>query len=154
MHLYSTDRYVFKQLLDYSYKFTIFTLFWHLFNMHVISTTPCLYCTMACFHVISISLISGVDHPCALYFLCRLSLCTLLLCCMTHYDITMGHNIDRYAPLWIAIGNDISRDIHCDVIMDNNVAMCTYHGIIIDNVAMNLLCYVLLHQIMILLFHQ
>ncbi len=38
------------------------------------------------------------------------------------------------------IGNNVARDIHYDVTMDNDVAM-------------NLFCYVLLLQIMILLFH-
>ncbi len=66
---------------------------------------------MACFHVISISLISSGDLPCALYVLWILPVCALLLCSMTHYDTTMGH--------------DIVRDIHCDTTMDNDVAMCT-----------------------------
>ncbi len=53
------------------------------------------------------------------------------------------------------MGNNIARDIHYDVTMDINIAMFTLHGITMDNnVAMNLFCYVLLHQIMILLFHQ
>ncbi len=39
------------------------------------------------------------------------------------------------------MSNDIARDVHYDVSMDNDIAM-------------NLLCYVLLHQIMLLLFHQ
>ncbi len=53
------------------------------------------------------------------------------------------------------MGNNVPRDIHYDITMDNDVAMYTKHGITIDNdVAMNLFCYVLLHQIMILLFHQ
>ncbi len=39
------------------------------------------------------------------------------------------------------MGNDVARDVHYDVTMDNDIAM-------------NLLCYVLLRQIMILLFHQ
>ncbi len=56
--------------------------------------------TMACFQVISTSLISGGDHPCAHYFLWILPLCALPLCSMTHYDITMGHDIVRNAPLW------------------------------------------------------
>ncbi len=56
--------------------------------------------TMACFHVISISLISSGDHPCAHYLLWILPLCALLLCSMTHYDITMAHDIARDAPLW------------------------------------------------------
>ncbi len=56
--------------------------------------------TMACFHVISTSLISDGDHPCAHYFLWILPLCALLICSMTHYDITMGHDVVRDAPLW------------------------------------------------------
>ncbi len=73
---------------------------------------------MACFHVIPISLMSGGDHPCAHYlhympyyglFSCdphildvwwRSPLCSLLalpLCSMTHYDITMGHDVVRDA---------------------------------------------------------
>ncbi len=39
------------------------------------------------------------------------------------------------------MGNDFAWDIHCDITMNNNVAM-------------NLFYYVLLCQIMILLFHQ
>ncbi len=56
----------------------------------------------------------------------------------------------------ITMVNDNVRDIHFDVTMGNDIAMCTsYHGITIDNdVAMNLFCYVLLCQIMILLFYQ
>ncbi len=84
-----------------------------------------LCCTITCFHVISISLISGGDHTCTHYFLWRLPLCTLLLCSMTHYDITMGHNISGDAPLCHLIGNDGARDIHCDVTMGNDVAICT-----------------------------
>ncbi len=42
-------------------------------------------------------------------------------------------------------GSDIARDIHYDVIMVNEVAMCTYHGITMYNdITMNLFCYVLL----------
>ncbi len=59
-----------------------------------------LCCTTPCFHVISISLISNGDHPCAHYFLWILPLCALLLCSMTHYDITMAHDVARDAPLW------------------------------------------------------
>ncbi len=37
----------------------------------------------------------------------------------------------------------IARDIHCDVTMSNDVAMCTYHGITMHNdVAVNLFYYV------------
>ncbi len=39
------------------------------------------------------------------------------------------------------MGNDVAKDVHYDVTMDNDVAM-------------NLFCYVLLRQIMILLFQQ
>ncbi len=37
----------------------------------------------------------------------------------THYDITMG--------------NDMDRDIHCYVTMSNDVAMCRYHDIAMHN---------------------
>ncbi len=37
----------------------------------------------------------------------------------THYDITMG--------------NDVNRDIYCDVTMSNEIAMCTYHNITMHN---------------------
>ncbi len=44
---------------------------------------------------------------------------------------------------------------HCGTTMGNDVAMDVHYDVTIDNdVAMNLLCYVLLHQIMILLFHK
>ncbi len=55
--------------------------------------------TMACFHLIAISVISSGDHPCAHYVLWMLPLCALLLCSMTHYDITMVHNVVMDAPL-------------------------------------------------------
>ncbi len=40
--------------------------------------------------------------------------------------------------------SDVARDIHCDVTLSSDVAMCTYHGIITmhNDVAMNVLCYV------------
>ncbi len=60
----------------------------------------------------------------------------MMLLRMPHYNIT--------------VGNDIAKDFHCDIIMGNNVAMCTYHGITMHNdIAMNLFCYVLLWRIMI-----
>ncbi len=80
---------------------------------------------MAYFHVVSISLISTGDHPCAHYFLWILPLCALLLCSMTHSDITMGHDVVRDAALWHNNGDNVTRDIHYDVTMDNDVAMCT-----------------------------
>ncbi len=65
------------------------------------------------FHAISISLISDGDYPCVHYF-----------CPETHYDSTMG--------------NVNARNVLCDVTMSNDVAMCMYHAIIMDNVAMSL----------------
>ncbi len=53
------------------------------------------------------------------------------------------------------MGNDVARDIHCDVKTSNDVAMCTYHGITMhDDVAMNIFYYVFsaLYIIMILLW--
>ncbi len=53
------------------------------------------------------------------------------------------------------MGNDVARDIHYDITMDNDIIMCTYNGITMDNdIVMNLFYYVLLRQIMILLFHK
>ncbi len=34
---------------------------------------------------------------------------------MAHYDIT--------------IGNNIARDVHCDILMDHDIVMGTYHNI-------------------------
>ncbi len=96
---------------------------------------------MAWFHVISIYLISDGDYPCEHYFLWRLSLCALLLCSKTHYDITMGDDVVRDAHCNITMGKDNARDIHCDVIMSNDIAM-------------NLFYDVVLYLLMILLFHQ
>ncbi len=68
--------------------------------------------------MISISLISGGDYPCVQYVLWKLPLCALLLCSLTHYDITVGN----------------------DNTMSSDIAMSTYHGITMHNdVAMNLL---------------
>ncbi len=77
------------------------------------------------FHMISISLISGGDHPCAHYFVWILPLCVLRLCSMTHYDITMAHDVARDAHCGTTIGSDVARDIHCDATLDNDIAMCT-----------------------------
>ncbi len=33
----------------------------------------------------------------------------------------------------ITVGNDVARDIHCDVTMGTDVAICTYHGITMLN---------------------
>ncbi len=77
------------------------------------------------------------DYHCVDYFLWGLPLCALLfvgitpVCTtsifyMTHYDITMGNNI--------------ARDIHCDVTMSNEVAIYAYITMY-DNVVMNLFMY-------------
>ncbi len=59
-------------------------------------------------------------------------------CSMTHYDIT--------------IGNDVARDVHCDIIMGHDVVMGTYHDATIHtDVARTLIYYVLLCPIMIFL---
>ncbi len=55
---------------------------------------------MACFDQNLHTQISDGDYPCEHYFLWRLLLWALLLCAMTHYDIT--------------IGNDIVRDVHSE----------------------------------------
>ncbi len=74
------------------------------------------------------------DYACVHYFLGRLRMCALLLCSMTYYDITMGNIITRNAHCLITIDNDVARDIHCgDITMSNGVAMCTYHGITMLN---------------------
>ncbi len=105
--------------------------------------------TLTCFHMVSISLISGEDHHCAYHFLWRLPLYPLLLCFMTHYDITIGNDIARDAHCNIAKGNDIDRDIHCCITIYNVIAMCRYDGITMYNdVAMNLFYHVLLQLIM------
>ncbi len=88
--------------------------------------------TTACFHVISISLISSGDHPCAhslhyfyVSWLIMTSQCLMTLLEMPHCGTTML--------------NDVARDIHCGITMDNNVAMCTSHVIIMNNdIARNL----------------
>ncbi len=44
-------------------------------------------------------------------------------------------------------------DVHCDIILSNDIAMCTYHAITMYNcIAMNFCYNELLHPIMILLF--
>ncbi len=59
---------------------------------------------------------------------------------VTHYDIIMAKNIDRDAHFE---GNDMASDIHCDVTMSNDVAMCIYRGITMHRgIAMDLFYYV------------
>ncbi len=58
---------------------------------------------------------------------------------MTHYDIT--------------IGNDVARDVHCDIIMNHGIVIGTYHDVTMHtDVATPLIYYVLLCPIMIFLF--
>ncbi len=59
---------------------------------------------------------------------------------MTHYDIT--------------IGNDVARDVHCEIIMGHSIIMGRYHEVTKHtDVAMTLIYYVLLRPIMIFLFY-
>ncbi len=66
------------------------------------------------------------------------SLLALLLCSITHYDITMTHDIARDAPCSTRMDDDVAKDIHYDVTkdkkikmkkndvtMDNDVVICT-----------------------------
>ncbi len=60
---------------------------------------------------------------------------------MTNYDIT--------------IGNDVARDVHCEIIMGHGTVMGTYHDVTMHtDVATTLIYYVLLRPIMIFLFSQ
>ncbi len=68
-----------------------------------------------------------------------ITLWILIFCFMTHYDIT--------------IGNDVARDVHCDIIMGHNVVIGTYHDVTMQtDVARMLIYYVLIRPIMIFLF--
>ncbi len=58
---------------------------------------------------------------------------------MTHYDITMG--------------NDVARDVHCEIITDHGNVTGTYHDVTMHtDVAMTLIYYVLQCPIMIFVF--
>ncbi len=59
----------------------------------------------------------------------------------THYNSTMGNDVTRDAQCEIIMCNDFSRDIHCDVTMHNDVAM-------------NVLYYVFSTLCLILLFYS
>ncbi len=95
--------------------------------------------TMACFHLISIAMISSGDNIVHTSFMS-----------MTHYDTTMGNEIARMPLYGITMGNDIAGDIKCDITMGNDVVMCTYGITMHNDVAMKLVCNVLLRQSMIL----
>ncbi len=71
----------------------------------------------------------------------------------THYDITIGNDIARDAHCEITMGNDVARDIHCDVTMSNDITVCTYHGITMHAIAMNLFYYVFSALYLIVLFY-
>ncbi len=58
---------------------------------------------------------------------------------MTNYDIT--------------IGNDVARDVHCEIIMSHDIVMGTYHDVTMHtDVVTTLIYYVLLNPIMTFLF--
>ncbi len=92
---------------------------------------------MACFERNIHTQISGGDSVLSTTF-CGIPLWTIHFCSMTHYDIT--------------ITNDVTRDVHCDIIMGHDVAMGTYHDVTIQTDVAKMLTYVLLHPIMIFLF--
>ncbi len=88
---------------DLRFHVTIIIPIWSRKILHLCRTMACfhlisisLISSVACFHLISISLIT----PVLTTFLWILPLCALLLHSMTHYDITMGHDVVRDAPLW------------------------------------------------------
>ncbi len=132
--------------------------------VHVMQCTPdCGYCIWWRSHLFHIIMPYYRLFSCDLHILdfqWRSSLCSLrfveitLVCStfMTSQRVTL---LLRTPCCGITMSNDITMDIHCDVTIYNDIAMCTYHGITMHNdVAMNLFCYVLLCQIMILLFRQ
>ncbi len=85
---------------------------------------------MACFEGNLHTQISSVDSALCTTF-CEDHVGTLLFCSMANYYIT--------------IGNDIARDVHCDIIMGHDVVMGTYHDVTIHiDVARTLIYYVLL----------
>ncbi len=53
-----------------------------------------------------------------------------------YYDITMDNDIAWMPIVTSQLINDVTMDIHCDVTMSNNVAMCTYHGITMHDFAL------------------
>ncbi len=68
-----------------------------------------------------------------------ITLWALLFCSLNHYDIT--------------IGNDVARDVHCDIIMGHDGVIGTYHDVTMQtDVARMLIYYVLIRPIMIFLF--
>ncbi len=70
---------------------------------------------------------------------CRDHIWTLRFCSMTHYRIS--------------IGNDVARDVHCDIIMGYDVDMGTYHDVIMHTDVARTFIDVLLCPIMIFLFY-
>ncbi len=71
-----------------------------------------LFCTMACFEWNLHTQISSGDSVLSTTF-CGITLWTIRFCSMTHYAIT--------------IPSDVTRDVHCDIIMVYDVIMDTYH---------------------------
>ncbi len=77
-----------------------------------------------------------------------------------HCNITMGNDIAKYIHCDITMGNDIAKHIHCDITMCNDIARDVHCDITMSKMllyvylAMNIFCSVLLHLLIILLFHQ
>ncbi len=54
----------------------------------------------------------------------------------------------------IAIGNDVAREINCDITISKDIAICSYHCLIMHNgVAMNHVHYVFSDLCLIVLFY-
>ncbi len=95
--------------------------------------------TMPCCERNLINQIFGGDSVQSTTFLWESSSGTLLFCSMTHYDIT--------------IGNDVARDVYCEIIMGHGIVMGTYYDVAMHtDFAATLIYYVLLRPIMIFLF--
>ncbi len=68
--------------------------------------------------------------------------------------ILLNTTFSPIAQYDIAVSNKIMRNIHCDVTIWYNNGMGTYHDVIIHtaDIVSILICYALLHSIMILMF--
>ncbi len=110
---------------------------WSLSHGHIIILTLC--SAVACFEQNFHILISGGDSVLNTTF-CEDHIVGTTFCFMTHYDITMG--------------NDIAKDVHCDIIIGHDIVMFTYHDVTMHADISRTLIYKveLLCQIIIFLF--
>ncbi len=92
----------------------------------------------ACFAQFLHTQISGGDSILSTTF-CGDDIVNIVFCSITYYNIT--------------IGNEVTREVHCDIIMGHDVVMDTYHDVTMYNgVAWILIYNLLLCPIMIFLF--